>query len=127
LAAPAHQAPAVLAAGPFGPGLLESAPSRHAGVGLAPVNDRAFSLASPAGRGRIGQRSVSRPRAGHGTAPAGNARRARRRGGHGNLARPWWADTLVGLATSWATGWRPHPRSRKQLRESRRRRTSRMA
>ena len=38
----------VLAAGAFGPGLPESTPAGCAdGVGLAPVNHRAFSLASP--------------------------------------------------------------------------------
>ena len=44
----------VLAAGAFGPGLPQSTAAGPAGgVGLAPVNYRAFSLASPAGRGRI--------------------------------------------------------------------------
>src|SRR5262249_45336351 len=44
----------VLATGAFGPGLPQPAPAGPAGgVGLAPMNRRAFSLASPAGRGRI--------------------------------------------------------------------------
>ena len=43
----------VLAAGAFGLGLPQSTPAGPGGVGLAPVNYRAFSLASPAGRGRI--------------------------------------------------------------------------
>ena len=44
----------VLAAGAFGLGLPQSTPAGHGGgVGLAPVNYRVISLASPAGRGRI--------------------------------------------------------------------------
>jgi hypothetical protein len=44
----------VLAAGAFGPGLPQSTSAgRAGGVSLIPVNCRAFSLASPAGRGRI--------------------------------------------------------------------------
>src|SRR5262249_8158351 len=44
----------VLAAGAFGPGLPQSTPAGPAGgVGLAPVNYRAFSLVSPGGRGRM--------------------------------------------------------------------------
>jgi hypothetical protein len=43
------------------------------------------------------------------------------------LSRPCWADTLVGLTTSWAAGWRPHPQSRKHLKSSRLRRAGRMA
>ena len=44
----------VLAAGAFVPGLPQSTPAGPAGgVGLALVNYLAFSLASPAGRGRI--------------------------------------------------------------------------
>jgi hypothetical protein len=44
----------VLAAGALGPGLPQSTPAGQAGApGLAPVNYHAFSLASPAGRGRI--------------------------------------------------------------------------
>jgi hypothetical protein len=44
----------VRAAGAFGPGLPQSTPAGPAGgVGLAPVNYQAFSLASPASRGRI--------------------------------------------------------------------------
>jgi hypothetical protein len=43
------------------------------------------------------------------------------------LSRPCWPDTLVGLTTSWATGRRPHPQREKQLKQGRRRRTSRMA
>ena len=44
----------VLATEAFGPGLPQPALAGPAdGVGLAPVNDRPFSLASPAGRGRI--------------------------------------------------------------------------
>jgi hypothetical protein len=44
----------VLAARAFGPGLPQSTPAGPVGgVGLAPVNHRAFSLASPSGRGRM--------------------------------------------------------------------------
>src|SRR5262249_57996054 len=45
---------AVLETGACGPGLPQPAPAGPAGgVGLAPMNRRAFSLAFPAGRGRI--------------------------------------------------------------------------
>ena len=44
----------LLATGALGPGLPQPAPAGPTGgVGLAPVNYHAFSLASPAGRGRI--------------------------------------------------------------------------
>jgi hypothetical protein len=72
-------------AGAFGPGLPQPTPARHAGgVGLAPVNYRAVSLASP-GRAREnagrGHRVARGPGAGRG--PGRHARRKHRRGGTG--------------------------------------------
>ena len=74
----------VLAAGAFGPGLPQSTPARHAGgAGLAPVNYRAFSLASPAGRGRIPAADSESPevRARHGP--------SRQRPSHAPPGRAW--------------------------------------
>src|SRR5262249_21922000 len=75
------------------------------------VYRRAFSLASPAGRARMPGAPVVR------IAGAGLV----------NLSQPCWADTQVGLRTSWATGWQPHLQSRKRIKQSRWRRTSRIA
>src|SRR6516162_1214001 len=71
--------------GTFGPGLPQSTPAGPAGgVGLAPVNDRAFSLASPAGRGRIPAADSELPEVrARGTAPALNAGRRTAGGGPG--------------------------------------------
>jgi hypothetical protein len=77
----------VLATGAVCPGLPQSTPAGPAaGLGVAPVNDRALSLASPAGRGRIPTADTKLPEVqARRTAPAGNARRAHRRGEPGQL------------------------------------------
>src|SRR5262249_21439389 len=92
--------------GAFGPGLPEPTPSRRAGSpGPAPVNYRALSLASPAGRGRMAPAGTELPgvRA-QGKAPAGNGCHCTAGAGPGSLSPACWPDTLVELTTSYAPG-----------------------
>src|SRR5262249_13172676 len=119
----------VLATGAFGPGFPQPAPAGPAGgVGLAPMNRRAFSFAFPAGRGRIPAAGGESPEVRARPGPSGQRPPSRTaRAGLVSPSRSCWPDTLVGLTTSRSTGGRPHPQIPKQLEESRRRRTSRMA
>jgi hypothetical protein len=95
-----------------------------------PCNRLSFasSLASP-GRARENTPSGQGVARGPSTARPRPATPVARIAGAGlvKLSRPCWADTQVGLTTSWATGWQPHLRRRKRLKQSRRRRTSRLA